>query len=337
MRRNILVTHADAPIGRRLIKALYYDDRVDRILAVGAGPPPNAFDRFLASPDQRVAYARVDLARHRSMYDLFHSTRLDSFEIDSVIHVPPHGPREDGPPQLAGLAQRTAEARLLLHHCLEDSAIRRLVVLGSAFVYRLVPGNSNRFTEQSDLDLSADVPAETRAWIDCDMLFHGALHDDRLAVTLLRSATVVASGGFVFMNPAFDDQTGRCKRPIGFDPMCTLISDKDVVRALSLAAQANVTGIFNIAGRETVPLSRLAEWTSRGELALPGPIFAGVSRMLHLARGQRARSSLGGVQQRYGFTLDTSRALRELSFRPVYRIGRSRDGDGRLRLETARA
>jgi len=337
VRRNILVTHADSPIGRRLIKALYYDERVDRILAVGSGPPPNAFDRFLASPTQRVSYARVDLARHRSVHDLFRSKRLQAGKIDSLIHIPLHGPRDNGPPQLAGLAQRTAEARLLLHHCLDASDIRRLVVLGSAFVYRLLPGNSNRFNESSELDLSSDVPAETRAWIDCDMLFHGELHNERLGVTLLRSATVVASGGFVFMNPAFDDMTGRCMRPMGFDPMCALIADKDVVRAVNMAVHANVTGIFNIAGRETVPLSRLAEWTSRGELALPGPVFSGISRVLHLARGQRSLSSLGGVQQRYGFTLDTSRARRQLGFRPVYRIGRSRDGDGRMRLETARA
>ena len=337
MSRNILVTHADAPIGRRLLKALYYDDRVDRIFAVGAGPPPGSFDRYLASPQQRVAYARVDLARHRSVHDLFHSERLRDTRIDSVIHLPAHGPREDGPPQLAGLAQRTAEARLLLHHCVEQPTIRRLVVLGSAFVYRLVPGNANRLTEASDLDLSPDVPAETRAWIDCDMLFHGEIHNDNLDVTLLRSATVVASGGFVFMNPSFDETTGRCMRPLGYDPMCALISDKDVVRALILASYSDVSGIFNIAGREAMPLSRLAEWTSRGQLALPGPVFSGMSRMLRLARGQRAHSAIGGIQQRYGFPLDTSRARRELGFRPVYRIGRSRDGDGRLRLETARA
>lgn len=337
MRRNVLVTHADAPIGRRLIKSLYYDKRVDRILAVGAGPPPNAFDRFLAAPVQRVAYARVDLARHRSVHDLFHSVRLREAKIDSLIHLPPHGPREDGPPQLAGLAQRTAEARLLLHYCLEHGDIRRLVVLGSAFVYRLVPGNSNRFTEESELDLSPNVPAETRAWIDSDMLFHNELHNERLGITLLRSATVVASGGFVFMNPSFDESTGRCIRPMGFDPMCALISDKDAVRALALAMHANVSGIFNIAGREAVPMSRLAEWTARGELALPGPLLSAISHGLHLTRGRRARSLLGGVQQRYGFTLDTSRARRELGFRPVYRVGRSRDGDGRLRLETARA
>jgi nucleoside-diphosphate-sugar epimerase len=335
--RNILVTHADAPIGRRLIKALYYDDRVDRIFAVGEGPPPAAFDRFLASPAQRVAYARLDLARHRSVHDLFHSERLRRARIDSVIHLPAHGPRSEGPRQLAGLAQRTAEARLILHHSAAHATIRKLVVLGSAFVYRLVPGNANRFTEESELDLSPEVPAETRAWIDCDMLFHGEMHGDRLGVTLLRSATIVASGGFVFLNPSFDETTGRCLRPMGFDPMCALISDKDVVRALILSVVSDVTGIFNIAGREAMPVSQLAEWTSRGELALPGPVFSGLSRVLHLSRGQRARSALGGIQQRYGFTLDTTRARRELGFRPVYRIGRARDGDGHLRLETARA
>jgi hypothetical protein len=38
---------------------------------------------------------------------------------------------------------------------------------------------------------------------------------------------------------------------------------------------------------------------------------------------------------RYGFTLDTRRAERELGFRPGYRIGLARAGDGALRLEAA--
>jgi hypothetical protein len=57
----------------------------------------------------------------------------------------------------------------------------------------------------------------------------------------------------------------------------------------------------------------------------------------------RARRLLGrddgadaaGPHLRYGFTLDTSRAERELRFRPRSRIGLSRAGDGALRLETA--
>jgi hypothetical protein len=37
----------------------------------------------------------------------------------------------------------------------------------------------------------------------------------------------------------------------------------------------------------------------------------------------------------FGFTLDTSRAERELGFRPTDRIGLARAGDGALRVETA--
>jgi hypothetical protein len=43
----------------------------------------------------------------------------------------------------------------------------------------------------------------------------------------------------------------------------------------------------------------------------------------------------GGAHLRYGFTLDTDRAIAQLGFRSQYRIGLARAGDGALRLETA--
>jgi nucleoside-diphosphate-sugar epimerase len=152
----------------------------------------------------------------------------------------------------------------------------------------------------------------------------------------LRSPTVIAAGGFVFLTPILEASQGPCLRPMGFDPMCPLISDKDLVRASILALHAKESGIFNVTGRETLPLSVLAEWTSRGELVLPGVFFAAASRVLQLSRGERARAAIAGPQLRYGFTLDATRAERVLGFRPSYRIGRARDGDGRLRLETPR-
>ncbi len=41
-----------------------------------------------------------------------------------------------------------------------------------------------------------------------------------------------------------------------------------------------------------------------------------------------------GRHLRYGFTLDTRRAERDLDFRPNDHIGLARAGDGALRLET---
>jgi UDP-glucose 4-epimerase len=235
---------------------------------------------------------------------------------------------------VAGLPERTAETRLVLQHCLETPTVRNLIAVGSAFVYRLPPGNANRLSEESELDLDPDVPAEIRSWIDCDMILHGEVHNDRLRVVLLRVPTVVAAGGYVYLNPALAGQPGARLHALGFDPICALVSDKDVARAVQSATHARASGIFNIAGNEALPLSVLARWTGWASIGVPGPLVRWIAtgtRLLRLdTRGARAASPL-----HYGFTLDTSRAERALGFRPIDRIGLARAGDGALRVETA--
>jgi len=336
--RRVLVTHADEPLGRRLVKTLYHDEIVESILALGGGPPPRSFDRFLGGSAGRLNYARVDLTKHRPVSDLFHSPTVREAAIDSVVHVPhhAHSPRK-GRPMLAGVATRTAEARLILQHCLETSSIENLVALGSAVVYKLAPGNANRLTESSELDLDPDTPAEVRSWIDCDMIFHGEVHNDLLRVALLRVPTVVASGGTTYFDPAIARSGMPRLRPLGFDPLCALVSDKDVARAARLALHARASGIFNVSGREAVPLSVLARWTGSSSLPLPGPLLRIAARGANLLGVESLRTALDGPYLRYGSTLDTTRAERELGFRPGYQIGLSRSGDGHLRLETAPA
>jgi UDP-glucose 4-epimerase len=332
--KRVLVTHADEPIGRRIVKSLYFDPEVEAIFAVGDGPAPRSFDRFLAGRAPEVVYARVDLARHRPMSDLFHSARFREAAVDSVVHVPRHGAASEDPaPLVAGLAERTAEARLVLQHCLEAGSVRHLVALGSAFVYRLPPGNANRLSEHSDLDLDPDVSPEIRSWIDCDMLFHGEVHNGRLRVVLLRVPTVVAAGGYVYLNPLLAGRPGLRLRGAGYDPLCALISDKDVARAVLAALRARRPGIYNISGNEAVPLSVLARWTQRPSLPLPGAVIraAGVAARL---LGYEALTASAGPHLRYGFTLDTRRAEQEIAFRPADRIGLARAGDGALTLET---
>jgi nucleoside-diphosphate-sugar epimerase len=210
---------------------------------------------------------------------------------------------------------------LVLQHCLETPSIDNLVAIGSAFVYRLPPGNANHLNEDSELDLDPDVMSEIRSWIDCDMIFHGEVHNDRLRVILLRVPTVVAAGGYVYMNPSLAGRPGSRVRALGFDPICALVSDKDVARAILAAAKAPASGIFNIAGSEAVPLSTLARWTGRSIVPVPGPLLDAIGA--------------AGPHLRFGFTLDTSRASEELGFHARYRIGLARAGDGSLRLETA--
>jgi nucleoside-diphosphate-sugar epimerase len=333
---NVLVTHADEPIGRRIVKTLFHDPEVGHLLAVGDGPSPRSFDRFLAGAQPRLSYARADLARHRPVTDLFHSPRFREAQIDTVVHIPRHGaPAGALAPLVAGVAERTAEARLLLQHCLESSGVRSLVAVGSAFVYRLPPGNANRLDEESALDLDPDVAPEARSWIDCDMIFHGELHNDRLRVVLLRVPTVVAEGGFVYLHPLLAGAPGLRLRRLGYDPICALVSDKDVARAVQAAVQARHPGIYNVAGNESVPLSLLARWTGRASLPVPGPLLGLAERAARLLGRDAPPGATDGTRLRFGFTLDTRRAERELGFRPTNRIGLARAGDGSLRLETA--
>ena len=343
----MLVTHADQPLGRRIVKHLFHDDDVESILAVGDGPPPRSFDRFLASADGRLRYARADLARHRPVAELFHSATVRSGAVDSVIHVPSHGPSnapESSPGRgrriVAGVATRTAEARLVLQQCLQTRSIQHLVVLGSACIYRLAPGNSNRLTEDSELDLDPDAPAELRSWVDCDMIFHGEINSDALRVVLLRLPTIVATGGAVFFNPALSPVErgtwgGPDLRPMGYDPMCALISDQDVAGAVRQALHGRSSGVYNVAGTEALPLSVLSRWMGNWSLGVPGPLLRATSRVAGALSGGWLRISLDAPQLRHGFTLDTTRAERELGFRPSYRIGLARAADGKLRIETA--
>ncbi|NQZ95411.1 MAG: hypothetical protein HRU01_02770 [Myxococcales bacterium] len=332
---NVLVSHADEPIGRRVVKALFHDKEVASILAVGDGPPPRSFDRYLGGSEPRVHYSRVDLAKHRPASDLFHSASFRSAEIDTVVHIPRHGAAaSESAPIVSGLPERTAETRLILQNCLETGSIRNLVALGSAFVYRLVPGNANRLDEDCELDLDPDVAPDIRSWIDCDMIFHGEVHNDRMRVVLLRVPTVVASGGYVYFNPSLVGRPGPRVRALGYDPICALVSDKDVARAVVNAVQSETSGIFNIAGTEAVPLSVLARWTRRTALPIPGPLLGWYTAGARLV-GAETHQAADGPHLRYGFTLDTSRAERYLAFRPSDRIGLARAGDGAMRLETA--
>ena len=250
MSHNVLVTHADLPIGRRIVKRLLHDDDVGRIVAVGQGPAPRAFDHFVAGWEPRVEYMRLDLARQRPVSDLFHSARFRLAEVDTLIHLPSHG--ASAPTLVAGLPERTAEMRLVLQHALEAARIESLVVVGSAFVYRLPPGNANRLSEDSELNLDPNLPPDLRSWIDCDMIAHGEMHNDRLRVVLLRVPSVVGAGGSVYLNPALASGGRPTLRSLGFDPLCALVSDEDVARAVQHAVHSERRGTYNIAGSEAV-------------------------------------------------------------------------------------
>ena len=60
-----------------------------------------------------------------------------------------------------------------------------------------------------------------------------------------------------------------CLRPSGYDPMINVLSVRDVVRAMEAAFHSEVEGVFNIPGKDSLPLSTaIVKW---GRLGVPVP------------------------------------------------------------------
>ncbi len=307
--RRVLVTHVDSPVGRRLTKALFHDPDVSLVLGTGTGPTPS----FIEPYADKCAYQRLDLARARHIKSFFNSERFARARIDSVIHLsfPTEHPREHIPGNVPTLV---SETRRLVEECRARESIERMVYLSSGFVYRAEPGNANVVSEEQLLGFETDVDPEVRAWIDADLICQGELNDPGLCMTILRAATIVTEAGEFLHSPPLERGTA----PAGFDPVLSVVADRDVARALALALHSERAGIYNIAGRDVFPRSELRRDTRRvGPLPLPALVGSALSLAQQaLGRGSRGQTGFHS----YGVVLDTSLAAESLGFEPQYRI-----------------
>ncbi len=318
--RRVLVSHVDSRLARRLIKALYHDPEVVLVLGLGTGPTPG----YLKPYRDKCVYQRLDLARPRHVLNLFRSERFLRTRPNSVIHLPPLLDVRRVPGKLP---VAVAETRCLIEECKQRPEIERFVHLSSGFVYRAEPGNANVVSEEQVLDF--DAASEIRAFVDADLTCQAELKNPEFRVTILRPATIVTETGEVLQSPPLEVP----EAPLGFDPMLSVVSERDVASALLLALHADCPGIYNIAGREVFPRSALAR-SLRGVArpTLPRLLSSAVSlarQTLDLLRGSESGC------RRYGLALDTRRARESLGFEPQYRI-ELHGPDGRIETVAVR-
>lgn len=323
--RRVLVTHLDSAIGRRLTKTLYHDPDVELVLGVGTGPSPS----FVEAYREKCAYQRLDLAKARHMNSFFKSERFARARLNSVIHLPFVDDRvgERIPGNVPSLV---SETRRLVEECKKRRSIERFVYLSSAFVYRPEPGNAHFVAEDQLLGFEAGDDPRVRAWIDADLICQGELNHFRLKLTILRAATIVTEAGDFLNSPPLE----RGDRPLGYDPLISLVADRDVARALVLALHSDRPGIYNIAGGGVFACSNLRnDGRHIGPLPVPGVLSSAVSLLGQTLRGRFRRDS--GLH-RYGLVVNTSLAHEILGFEPVYRVEVRGRGQER-RVDTIRA
>lgn len=122
------------------------------------------------------------------------------------------------------------------------------------------PMASTTFPELADL-VAADLYATTALWQ------HPSLESVILRFVYQLGPSRAATLASFIRGP-------RVPTILGFDPLFQFMHELDMARAIRIAMQPNLRGVYNVAGPNPVPLSTLVEETGRSRLPIPEPIFA---------------------------------------------------------------
>jgi UDP-glucose 4-epimerase len=242
----VLVTGVCGRLGKHVARVLHRERRV-------VGVDRRAFD----DKPKDIEHAQVDLRRTK-LKDVFRAGEIEAVVHLGVMHDPRASAAEHHSWNVAGFSK-------LLEYVAQFN-VPKLVVLSSANVYGPQPSNPQFLSEDAPL-LGGQNFSDIRDLVEVDMLaqsFFWKLPETETVI--LRPVHILgrvhnAPSNFLRLNPILT--------VMGFDPMTQVIHQSDVVHAIDRALLPGVRGIFNVAGPEPVPLSRLIKILGRQRVSVP--------------------------------------------------------------------
>jgi UDP-glucose 4-epimerase len=300
-KRRVLVTGVARWWGALLVQRLVEEPGVEEVVGIDTDDPHHD----LGDAD----FLKLDI-RHSLVGKL-----VRAVGIDTVVHTQITVDFFDQDPRRAHETNVIGSLNLLAGLAGEDSPVRRVVLKSSAHVYGSrhdLPGHlqeDRRLAANSSHSFVRDI-VETEA-----NLRDFADRNPGLETASLR-----------FANALYPEEPGPLARyfdlpvvptVLGFDPVLQLVHYDDCIEALLRAALGSRRGAFNIAGGNALPLTALLDGAGKVHAPLLPPAGAA------LISGALARLGVATLSPqlvdllRWGRTLDTSRAERELGFRPA--------------------
>jgi UDP-glucose 4-epimerase len=258
--------------------------------------------------------AHADFSSYRSLREVLSSRALQ--DVDTIVHVLQESERVSHDHYLSPSAEGT---RSLLHLAQEHSSVHRFVLRSFASLYRLDNREPVFIDENHALDLE-HVPVSLRACAEADFIACEKFGNHELQIVVLRCAELLTAGGH---NPLYDYLSSHlCLRPLGYDPMLNVLSLQDLACALRRAASATATatGVFNIPGYDTLPLSELAAAARRISVPIPGPALSPLYALRRAFTGLHFRYSADETRLHFGAVLDGSKARQLLGYVPEHAI-----------------
>jgi UDP-glucose 4-epimerase len=244
--RPVLVTGICGRLGRRLARRLHRERAV-----VGVDRRP-----FERAPKD-ILHFPIDIRRKKTQ-DIFRQTRPACVVHLGVMHDPRVNQAEHHSWNVAGF-QRLLEF-------VAQYEVGKLVVLSSSNVYGPRPDNPQFLPEEAPL-LGGAAFGEIRDLIEVDMLAQSFFWKHPQTETVILRPTHIL--GAVHNAPSNYLRLPVIPTLLGFDPMVQVMHHDDVVTAIERALAPGVRGIYNVAGPEPAPLSKVIALTGRPAMPIP--------------------------------------------------------------------
>ena len=317
---RVLVTGANTPTGVRVVEMLLQDPATEVVVAVGARP---AFSGTADESEQseRLVYLQCDLTRGRHIKRmLFGPAREHGVEV--LLHTAFHRNFLQEGSRIHAL--NVESTRLLLELAERHATIKRMIYQSSVDAYLIQPGRTVVLREDHPLDFSGDSIQAVRDRVESDIILCTRMGVSPLKIQVLRCAETLA---YDTGSQLYDYLQSRvCYRPIGFDPMLNLLSVEDAARAMVRAIGYDGSGVFNIAGYDTLPLSLAIRKWERLDLPVPGPLLAPLYRWRIKFRGREFRYDVNRRRFHFSTVLDGTRAREILGYVPENPLAWPADG-----------
>jgi UDP-glucose 4-epimerase len=289
---RIVLTGISGRLGRRVAQRLAQKHTV---IGIDSRPYQGLEDE--------IEFHQIDLRRRAE--EIFRQG-----DIDAVVHM---GVVHNFRISSAKLYERNVIGTETLLNYVSKYGVKKLVVLSSGDVYGPSPVNSHFIGEEAPLMASQRFP-EIRTLVAVDRAVQAFFwRHPEIETVLLRPAHIV--GPNVRNAPANYFRLRMIPTLLGFDPIVQLLHEDDLLAMLEAAIQPSIRGIFNLAGTDPVPLSRILKILNKPVVPIPHPLF----RML-LERAWKYRMTSFPAPEldhiRYSTVLDTSRAKQVLKVQP---------------------
>jgi len=299
-KRRVLVTGVARWWGALLVQRLVEEPGVEEVVGIDTEEPHHD----LGDAD----FLKLDI-RHSLVGKL-----VRAVGIDTVVHtqITVDSPEQD--PRRAHETNVIGSLNLLAGLAGADTPVRRVVLKSSAHVYGARHDLPGQLREDRRLAASS-AHSFVRDIVETETNLHDfAVLNPDLETISLRFANS--------LNPDEPSPLARyfdlpvVPTVLGFDPVLQLVYRDDCIEALVRATMGGRQGAFNIAGANKLPLTALLDGAGKVHAPLLPP--AGTS----LLSGALARFGVATLSPplpdllRWGRTLDTSRAERQLGFRP---------------------